>query len=79
MTDWTFSPAPTTAIVGIVTTGTTYAIATTSAYVVELSTGGVGASGTTGKFSIFNTTRPGYLTGRRPAKGQMYPRGVYNK
>jgi hypothetical protein len=22
---------------------------------------------------------PGYLTGRRPAKGQLFPRGVYNK
>jgi hypothetical protein len=22
---------------------------------------------------------PGYLTGRRPIKGQVFPRGVYNK
>lgn len=27
----------------------------------------------------FNGTMDGYLTGRRPAYGQMYPRGVYNK
>lgn len=79
MAAWTFSPVPTTAIVGIVTTGSTYAIATTSSYVVEISPGSVGASGTAGNFSIKSTTRPGYLTGRRPAQGQMFPRGVYNR
>ena len=30
-------------------------------------------------FSIFNVTQPGFLTGRRPTTGQLYPRGVYNK
>ena len=29
--------------------------------------------------SIFDTTQPGWLTGRRPTNGQLYPRGVYNK
>jgi len=24
-------------------------------------------------------TKPGWLTGRRPVKGQLFPRGVYNK
>ena len=24
-------------------------------------------------------TRPGWLTGRRPSQGQLFPRGVYNK
>jgi hypothetical protein len=24
-------------------------------------------------------TRPGWLTGRRPNRGQQYPRGIYNK
>jgi hypothetical protein len=27
----------------------------------------------------FNETRPGWLTGRRPSQGQLFPRGVYNK
>ena len=30
-------------------------------------------------FGIFDPTQPGFLTGRRPATGQLYPRGVYNK
>ena len=28
---------------------------------------------------INKSTRPGFLTGRRPQIGQLYPRGVYNK
>ena len=31
------------------------------------------------EFNIVNTTRPGFLTGRRPTTGQLYPRGVYNR
>jgi hypothetical protein len=27
----------------------------------------------------FNETRPGFLTGRRPQTGQVFPRGVYSK
>lgn len=27
----------------------------------------------------FTETRPGWLTGRRPSQGQIFPRGVYNK
>ena len=30
-------------------------------------------------FGINQSTRPGFLTGRRPVNGQVYPRGVYNK
>jgi len=30
-------------------------------------------------FGINKSTRPGFLTGRRPVNGQLYPRGVYNK
>ena len=30
-------------------------------------------------FGINQSTRPGFLTGRRPVNGQLYPRGVYNK
>ena len=34
---------------------------------------------TPAEFSIFSETQPGYLTGRRPQVGQLYPRGVFNK
>jgi len=30
-------------------------------------------------FGINQSTRSGFLTGRRPVNGQLYPRGVYNK
>ena len=30
-------------------------------------------------FGIVTETQPGFLTGRRPTTGQLYPRGVYNK
>ena len=30
-------------------------------------------------FGIDQSTRRGFLTGRRPVKGQLFPRGVYNK
>jgi len=29
--------------------------------------------------STVTETRPGWLTGRRPSQGQVFPRGVYNK
>jgi len=29
--------------------------------------------------STVTETRPGWLTGRRPSQGQVYPRGIYNK
>ena len=34
---------------------------------------------TTSDFGITQSTRPGFLTGRRPVNGQVFPRGVYNK
>ena len=27
----------------------------------------------------FTETRPGWLTGRRPSQGQIFPRGVYDR
>lgn len=30
-------------------------------------------------FSSNQKTTTGYLTGRRPGKGQLFPRGIYNK
>ena len=29
--------------------------------------------------SLYTETGPGWLTGRRPTTGQLYPRGVFNK
>ena len=31
------------------------------------------------EFGIISGTVTGFLTGRRPTTGQLYPRGVYNK
>ena len=36
------------------------------------------ASNRTYNFSV-TETRPGWLTGRRPHLGQLFPRGIYNK
>lgn len=32
-----------------------------------------------GNIDISSQTIPGWLTGRRPVSGQLFPRGVYNK
>ena len=46
---------------------------------VNPSNGTVSLSTTGANLDIFDSTRPGFLTGRRPVKGQLYPRGVYNR
>lgn len=38
-------------------------------------TGSIGVS----TASLYKETVPGWLTGRRPTTGQLYPRGVFNK
>ncbi len=48
-------------------------------FTVNPSIGTVNLSTTNTNLDIFDSTRPGFLTGRRPVKGQLYPRGVYNK
>ena len=48
-------------------------------FTVNPSNGTVSLSTTGTNLDIFDSTRPGFLTGRRPVKGQLYPRGVYNK
>ena len=48
-------------------------------FTVNPSNGTVALSTTGTNLDIFTSTRPGFLTGRRPVKGQLYPRGVYNK
>jgi hypothetical protein len=57
-----------------------FTIQSTSPYVVESSNGTVGVDNVSGlDFGIYNATQPGWLTGRRPQLGQLFPRGVYNK
>ena len=48
-------------------------------FTVNPSNGTVSLSTTGANLDIFDSTRPGFLTGRRPVKGQLYPRGVYNR
>lgn len=71
-------PNLSTAIAGI-NTSVHFAIQSTSPYTVEVSNGTVGASGSGLDFGVVSTTQPGWLTGRRPQLGQLFPRGVYNK
>ena len=48
-------------------------------FTVNPSNGTVSLSTTGTNLNILDSTRPGFLTGRRPVKGQLYPRGVYNR
>ena len=48
-------------------------------FTVNPSIGTVPLSTTSSNLDICDSTRPGFLTGRRPVKGQLYPRGVYNR
>ena len=48
-------------------------------FTVNPSNGTVSLSTTGTNLDVFDSTRPGFLTGRRPVNGQVYPRGVYNK
>jgi hypothetical protein len=67
-------PNLTTAVVGFASTAP--GVASTAAYTVETSNGTVNVA----NLNIgIGTAAPGWLTGRRPLLGQLYPRGVYNK
>lgn len=37
------------------------------------------SSDTSNRSFTVDETRPGWLTGRRPSQGQLFPRGIYNK
>ena len=66
----------TTAIVGF---GTTVALTYVNQIVtptIETSNGTVSVGNLS---SGIGTAVPGFLTGRRPVSGQVFPRGVYNK
>lgn len=77
MADYTF-PNLTTAIAGI-NTNTYFKVQSTSSYQVEVSNGTIRVSGSGLNFGVMNQTSPGWITGRRPVSGQVFPRGVYNK
>jgi hypothetical protein len=75
MADYSFVSL-TTAIVGF---GTTVALTYVNQIVtptIETSNGTVNVGDIS---SGIGTAVPGFLTGRRPQLGQLYPRGVYNK
>jgi len=75
MADFTF-PSLTTAVSGFSTTA--FQPQSTSLYTIEPSNGTLNIANL--DLSSFVTeTRPGWLTGRRPSQGQVFPRGVYNK
>jgi hypothetical protein len=71
MSDWVISGLTAGAVVGFATTqpvgvNTTFTLNLSSDPIKNLSIS-------------FTETRPGFLTGRRPVSGQVFPRGVYNK
>jgi len=75
MADYSFVSL-TTAIVGF---GTTVALTYVNQIVtptIETSNGTVSVGDIS---SGIGTAVPGFLTGRRPVSGQVFPRGVYNK
>lgn len=75
MADFTF-PSLTTAVSGFSTTA--FQPQSTSPYTIEPSNGTVNV-GNIDLSSFVTDTIPGWLTGRRPSQGQVFPRGVYNK
>lgn len=78
MADYTF-PNLTTAVVGIVTT-TAFSVQSTASYTQTITNGTVSLIDVSGSnFGNSSNTQPGWLTGRRPALGQLYPRGVYDR
>ena len=78
MADFTFVNL-TTAVVGFSSTTMLKAGSSTLSAVFETTNGTVGLSTTGLYLNILSPTVPGYLTGRRPSQGQLFPRGVYNK
>lgn len=79
MADFTFGTL-TTAVAGIAT-ATAFQVQTTSSYTVDPTLGSISVENLTSMNMNLNLTSaiPGWLTGRRPKQGQVFPRGVYNK
>jgi hypothetical protein len=79
MADFTFGTL-TTAVVGVSTT-VNFKVQTISTYKIDPTLGSISVQNLPGMNMNLNLTsaRPGWLTGRRPGRGQLFPRGVYNK
>lgn len=78
MADYTF-PTTTTAVVGLAST-IRFQTQSTDPYTVEVSNGTVSLGNVSGAdFGLLTGTESGWLRGRRPSQGQVFPRGVYNK
>jgi hypothetical protein len=76
MADYTF-PTLTTAVDGF-NDAVAFQIQSLESYTIEPSNGTVNV-GNINIGSVTTGTEPGWLTGRRPTQGQVFPRGVYNK
>jgi len=89
--DWTFTPQPTAAVVGWASTQPVGFNTTTSTLGFMTSAYPADAWGN-GTVSVVNLSsislgitsssiggKRGWMTGRRPATGQLFPRGIYNK
>ena len=76
MADYIF-PNLTTAVDGF-NDSVAFQVQSTAAYTIEPSNGTISAGNIDLSSSITDTI-PGWLTGRRPVSGQVFPRGVYNK
>jgi len=73
MADFSF-PTLTTAVVGVTTTVAYQVQATNFTFTINFTQNQLK------DFSLnLGTASSGWLTGRRPQSGQLYPRGVYNK
>lgn len=77
MADYTF-PTTTTAVAGFSST-TAFQVQTTDPYTVEVSNGTVSVGNIDANSFGVTGTVPGWIGGRRPTQGQVFPRGVYNK
>ena len=77
MADYTF-PTTTTAVAGVSST-TAFQVQTTDPYTIGVSNGTVSVGNIDANSFGVTGTIPGWIGGRRPTQGQVFPRGVYNK
>jgi len=79
MADFSFASL-TTAVVGIASTEI-FQVQSESNFTISPTIGSISVVNISGMNMDLTVTsaRPGWLTGRRPQSGQIYPRGVYNK
>jgi len=78
MADYIF-PSLTSSVAGVTTT-TSFLVQSTASYTQTVTNGTVTLGDVSGSnFGTLSDTQSGWLTGRRPVSGQVFPRGVYNK